>query len=73
VVLFHFIRENEKPVHSKTQISGLCNRFLEKRQQSVRKLIQGATRLKPFKGLGHAILGTFSIDQMVTELTQISK
>ena len=27
----------------------------------------------PLKGLGHAILGNFSTDQMVIELTKISK
>ena len=29
--------------------------------------------LLPLKGLGHAILGNFSIDQVVIELTEITK
>ena len=34
-------------------------------------LVQIFQLLKNLKGLGHAILGNFSIDQMVIELTKI--
>ena len=35
--------------------------------------IQGFKYPPALKGLGHAILGTFTTDQMVIELTKISK
>ena len=38
----------------------------------VRQPLANAISL-PLKGLGHAILGNFSIDQVVVELTEITK
>ena len=50
---------------------GVCNVFLKERcRQSTLQINKNHLRLK---GLGHAILGNFSSDRMVIELTKISK
>ena len=37
------------------------------------KCIMGDVEMANFKGLGHTIVGNFGTDQMVIELTKISK
>ena len=41
--------------------------------ERARIIREQSTGLITLKGLGHAILGNFSIDQMVIELTEITK